>query len=249
MNPQKKVILEVASFTPASALNAFAAGADRIELCTGYSEGGLTPSPGTVQYVREKVSIPIFVMIRPRIGDFLYTSSEKEIILRDIELFKRMGVDGIVTGALNTVGGIDKDFVKQVVQSAASLPVTFHRAFDLCIDLQQSIEDLIECGVTRVLTSGGKSSVPEGLDAIRTLIKNAGERIIILPGGGVNSSNAKKIITLTNLNEIHCSGKELIKSPMAYKPAISLCSYGGVSDQTWYESSSSMIREIIAQLT
>ena len=245
---QNNVILEIASFTPSSALKAYAAGAARIELCSGYSEGGLSPSAGTISHVKDYVKIPVFVMVRPRIGDFIYDDTEKEIILRDIEVCKQTGVDGIVTGALTPSGNIDKTFMKQVVQSAAGLPVTFHRAFDLCCDMQQSLEDLIECGVTRTLTSGGKNTVPEGLDTIRSLVKAAGDRIIILPGGGINAQNVKSIIRETGVSEIHYSGKELVSSLMQAKPGISLCSCGEVSDYHWFASSTEKIRDIIAQL-
>ncbi len=245
---QNNVILEVASFTPSSALHAFAAGAGRIELCSGYLEGGLSPSAGTISYVRDHVSIPVFVMIRPRVGDFIYDNADQEIILKDIEYCREIGIDGIVTGALTSSGSPDKDFLKQVVQTASGLPVTFHRAFDLCGDMQQSMEDLIECGVRRILTSGGKNNVPEGLDTIRSLVKAAGDRIIILPGGGINAKNVKSIIQLTGVSEIHCSGKELVSSPMQAKAGISLCSFEEVSDYNWFASSMEKIKGIIAQL-
>lgn len=245
---QQNVILEVASFTPSSALNAFAAGVGRIELCSGYSEGGLSPSTGTISYIRDHVSIPVFVMIRPRIGDFVYDDAEKEIILRDIEFCRKTGIDGVVTGALTPAGSPDKFFLKQVVQTASGLPVTFHRAFDLCADLPQAMEVLIECGVRRILTSGGKNSVPGGLETIRTLVKAASDRIIIMPGGGINVQNVKSIIRETGVSEIHFSGKELVTSPMHPKPGISLNSSGEVSDYNWYASSTVKIRDIIAQL-
>ncbi len=245
---QHNVIPEVAAFTPASARNACAAGAGRIELCSGYSEGGLSPSAGTISYVRDHVSIPVFVMVRPRIGDFVYDDAEKEIILRDIEFCKKTGIDGVVTGALTPAGSPDKVFLKQLVQTASGLPVTFHRAFDLCADLPQAMEDLIECGVRRILTSGGKNTVPEGIDTIRSLVKAAGDRIIILPGGGINTQNVKGIIRETGVSEIHFSGKELVSSPMHPKPGISLSSCGEVSDYNWYASNIEKIRDIITQL-
>ncbi len=245
---QNNVILEVASFTPSSAINAFAAGAGRIELCSGYLEGGLSPSAGTISHVRDHVSIPVFVMVRPRVGDFVYDNAKKDIILKDIEFCQTLGIDGIVTGALTSSGSPDKVFLKQVVQTASGLPVTFHRAFDLCGDVEQSMEDLIECGVKRILTAGGKNTVPEGLDTIRSLAQTAGDRIIILPGGGINAQNVKSIIQLTGVSEIHCSGKELVSSPMQAKVGVSLCSFEEVTDYNWFASSTEKIRGIIAQL-
>ena len=245
---RNRTLIEVAAFTPGSALNAAIAGADRIELCSGYSEGGLSPSTGTILYVREKVNIPVFVMVRPRIGDFVYDDVEKDVILRDIEFCKKAGVDGIVTGALDVSGNVDVSFVKQVVEAAGGLPVTFHRAFDLCSNLQQSLEDLIDCGVTRVLTAGGKNSVPEGLETIRLLAKTAGDRIIILPGGGINAQNVNSIIESTGLNEIHCSGKELKNSRMRPKPQVSLTTRDEVNDHKWHESSIQKIKDIIEKL-
>ncbi len=242
------VLIEIAAFTPGSAIVAATAGADRIELCSGYAEGGLSPSTGTILYVREKVNIPVFVMIRPRVGDFVYDDAEKEIILRDIEFCKSAGINGIVTGALDVSGNVDKSFMMQVVDTAGELPVTFHRAFDLSGNLQQALIDLIDCGLTRVLTAGGKNSVPDGLETIRSLIKTAGNQIIILPGGGINASNVKKIVTSTGLREIHCSGKELIRSRMQPKPGISLATSGEVSDFEWYTSSANKIKAIIHQL-
>lgn len=243
-----KIIIEIAAFTPGSAIVAAAAGAKRIELCSGYAEGGLSPSAGTIVYVREKVNIPVFVMIRPRIGDFVYNDAEMEIILKDIEFCKEAGVDGIVTGALDASGAVDKNFVRRVVDTAGSLPVTFHRAFDLSCNLDQALQDLIDCGITRILTAGGKNSVTEGLDTIRSLVKSAGDRIIILPGGGIHAGNARQIVESTGLREIHCSGKELISSPMSQNPEISLTTTGEVSDFQWYESSTKKIKEIISQL-
>ncbi len=245
---RRRTLIELAAFTPGSAINAAIAGADRIELCSGYSEGGLSPSSGTILYVKEKVNIPIFVMVRPRIGDFVYDEAEKEIILRDIEFCKKAGVDGIVTGALDVSGNVDVSFMKQVVEAASGLPVTFHRAFDLCSNLQQSLEDLIDCGITRVLTAGGKNTVAEGLETIRLLTKTAGDRIIILPGGGINAQNVQNIIESTGLNEIHCSGKELISSRMQPKPGVSLSATGEVNDHEWYESSIEKIKYIIEKL-
>jgi copper homeostasis protein len=243
-----RILLEVAVFTPGSALVAAKAGADRVELCSGYSEGGLSPSAGTIQYIREKLQIPVHVMIRPRIGDFIYDAIEKEIILKDIAFCKNSGIDGVVTGVLNPSGKIDKEFMQKVVETAGEMSVTFHRAFDLTSDLPGSLETLIECGVSRVLTSGGRASVPDGLENIIALVSQANERIIILPGGGITTGNVKNIIHRSGVREIHFSGKELVTSYMEPKDGISLTSHGEVNDYEWYECDSEKIETLKAKL-
>ncbi len=243
-----KIILEVATFTPGSALVAAKAGADRIELCSGFSEGGLSPSTGTIQHVREKLEIPVHVMVRPRVGDFIYDAAEKEIILKDITFCKKLGIDGIVTGALNPSGKVDRNFMQKVMDTAGDMSVTFHRAFDLTRDLQESLETLIECGVSRVLTSGGKASVPDGMETIISLVSQASDRVVILPGGGITTGNVKNIIQRTGVREIHFSGKELVTSYMEPKEGISLTSHGQVSDYEWYESDSEKIEALKAKL-
>jgi copper homeostasis protein len=135
MTNSNRLLIEVAAFTPNAALAAYNAGADRIELCSGYAEGGLSPSAATILWVREKVAVPLHVMIRPRIGDFVYNEAEKEIMLRDIQFCKDQKVDGIVAGALTEEGEIDEDFTREMVKAANPMSFTFHRAFDLCNDL------------------------------------------------------------------------------------------------------------------
>ena len=244
-----RILLEVAVFTPGSALVAAKAGADRIELCSGFSEGGLSPSAGTIQHVREKLQTPVHVMIRPRIGDFIYDATEKEIILKDIALCKKLGINGIVTGALNPAGKIDTDFIQKVVEAAGEISVTFHRAFDLTSDLPESLETLVECGVSRVLTSGGKASVPDGLESIISLVSQAADRIIVLPGGGITTGNVKNIIHRSGVKEVHFSGKELVTSYMVPKDGVSLTSHGKVNDYEWYECDSEKIEALKAKLS
>ncbi len=246
---KRNTTLEVAVFTPGSALTAAKAGADRIELCSGFSEGGLSPSAGTIQHVREKLQIPVHVMIRPRIGDFIYDAAEKEIILKDIAFCKKLGIDGIVTGALNPSGKIDTDFMQKVIDAAGEMSVTFHRAFDLTSDLTESLETLIECGVSRVLTSGGKASVPDGLETIISLVSQAADRIIVLPGGGITTGNVKNIIHRSGVKEVHFSGKELVTSYMKPKEGVSLTSHNQVNDYEWFECDTEKIEALKAKLS
>ncbi|MFN3557585.1 MAG: copper homeostasis protein CutC [Bacteroidales bacterium] len=235
MTPSR-VITEIATFTPEAALVAARAGADRIELCSGYSEGGISPSAASIQYVRRQIQIPIHVMIRPRIGDFIYTPAEKEIILEDIRFCKQTGVQGIVCGALLPDGTIDKDFTQQMVEVASPMSVTFHRAFDLCPDLPQALHTLIECGIHRVLTSGGKPNALEGMHVLEQLVQQASNRLIILPGGGIRPGNVAELIARTGVREIHLSAKTLRASKASYQPGVTLTAPPGeVSDRTWFE--------------
>jgi copper homeostasis protein len=239
-----RLLIEVAAFTPNAALAAYKAGADRIELCSGYAEGGLSPSAATIMWVREKVTVPMHVMIRPRIGDFVYNEAEKEIMLRDIQFCKDHKVDGIVAGALTDEGEIDAGFTRELVKAAYPMSVTFHRAFDLCRDLPTALEGLIKCGVHRVLTSGGEANCIAGLQIIAELLKQAEGRIIILPGGGINPENVSKIFKLKGISEIHLSGKILVRSKMTKHSKISFTSAGEVDDNHWYECEPGIIETL-----
>ena len=202
-------LLEIATFSTEAAIIADKAGADRIELCSGYAEGGLTPSLGTIRFVKENVNCPVFVMIRPRGGDFCYGKSEIEVMKRDIEQCKEIGVDGIVFGILDKNFAINEEAIRQLVSFSAPLSVTFHRAFDSCHDPMNGLEILIDCGVKRILTSGQKSSAMEGIDFITELNKKAKDRIIIMPGAGINPGNISDLVKQTGCKEFHASAKRI----------------------------------------
>ncbi len=238
---QEKILLEIACFTPESAISAYKGGADRVELCSGYSEGGLSPSAAVINALREMIPIDINVMVRPRIGDFVYSDLDKEIILSDIEYCKSQGVNGIVTGALTNDGTIDEEFLKTVIERAKPMSVTFHRAFDLCSDLQDALKTLAKLEVDRVLTSGGKQNAIEGSSVIAQLVDMAQQNIIILPGGGLNSDNIESFIKKTKVNEVHFSAKHLKMSNFSGNSSISLSSTTEVTDSFWYESKESEI--------
>jgi copper homeostasis protein len=240
----EKIITEIAVFTPASALEASAAGADRIELCSGYSEGGLSPSAGSIEYVIKNSIALLHVMIRPRIGDFVYNEDEKQIILSDIEFCRQAGVDGVVVGALLPDGNIDKEFTLRAVEKAQQMSVTFHRAFDLCIDLEKALEDLIECGVHRVLTSGGENDAVAGMKIIANFVRQASDRIIILPGGGLTPQNAREFIQSTGVRELHFSAKKIKRGNSYQKENITLTSHGMVDDYHWFECDPEKIKEM-----
>ena len=211
-----KNILELAVFNLPSALTAAAGGADRIEVCENYSNGGTTPSYGILKTVREKVSIPAFVMICPRAGDFLYSDDEFEVIKKDILLSKQLGFDGTVCGILNMDGSIDKQRTGELVALAYPMEFTFHRAFDRCKDPLQALEDIIECGCNRILTSGQQANVLDGKELIQQLIQQADDRIIILPGGGLRSSNVAELKAFTGATEFHTSAKKLLPTKMQF---------------------------------
>jgi copper homeostasis protein len=209
-------LLEIAVFSTEAALLADKAGADRLELCSGYADGGITPSYGTIQLVKQQVKCPVFVMIRPRGGNFHYSPVEIDVMKKDIAYCKEAGVDGIVFGLLEENGQVNKARIKELVELAAPLPVTFHRAFDLCFDPLQAMEILIECGVKRILTSGQHTSAIEGVELIAALNQKANGRIIILPGAGINAENISAIRSKTSCKEFHASAKRITTSTDAF---------------------------------
>ena len=208
--------LEICVFNTATAIAAAAAGADRIELCENYANGGTTPSYGYLRTTREKVSIPIFPMIRPRGGDYYHRPEEIEIIQKDILLCKELGFEGVVIGLLNIDGTIDKDNTARLVEDAYPLDVTFHRAFDRCKDPLEALETIIACGCTRILTSGQQPKAPDGKELIKTLVDQADGRIIIMPGSGINSSNVAMMREFTGATEFHTSARILKDSPSTF---------------------------------
>jgi copper homeostasis protein len=210
-------ILEVIAYNIASCIIAQENGADRIELCANPAEGGTTPSYGMIRAAKEKCSIPVYVMIRPRGGDFLYSDEEYGIMQEDIIYCRDYGCDGVVLGLLLPDGTIDIKRTKALVQLAYPMEVTFHRAFDRVKDAHQSLEDVIECGCTRILTSGLKPTAAEGVSLIRELIELADERIIIMPGSGVRSSNIEGLIELSGAVEFHTSAGKMRESGMEYR--------------------------------
>lgn len=197
--------LEVCVETIQSIINAKAGGAYRIELCSALSEGGITPSYGMIKTARTLGPEKLHVLIRPRGGNFVYTPTEVECMIKDIEKCKELGVDGVVIGALTEKGDIDIDACKLMMQAAEGMQVTFHRAFDCCNNPTQALEQIITLGCTRLLTSGQADSATEGCKLIKSLVNQAKGRIIIMPGAGVNENNARDILSITGATEIHGS--------------------------------------------
>ena len=215
MNDQK-IILEVAVFSIEAALSAMKAGADRIEFCENPSEGGTTPSYGSLKTLISLTNKPVFPIIRPRGGDFLYTQAEYEVMKADLLLVKELGYPGAVIGLLNEDGSIDIKRTSELVQLAAPMQITFHRAFDRCNDPFKGLEDIIITGCKRILTSGQVPNVGDALPLMKQLVEKAAGRIIILPGSGVRSNNCKQIIDTTGAIEIHSSARKAISSLMNY---------------------------------
>ncbi len=213
----KKVILEVCIDSVASALHAQEGGANRVELCDNLFEGGTTPSAGMIATVRKNIHIGLQVMLRPRGGDFLYTDAEMEIIFHDLSVAKDLGADGVVIGFLTPEGQIDKKRTAAVLEKARPMQVTFHRAFDMCQDPFQALEDLIDLGIDRVLTSGQERTAIEGMDLIAKLVKQAAGRINMLAGGGVRLHNIQTLVERTGVSECHVSGRKNINSGMQHQ--------------------------------
>lgn len=216
-------IIEIAVTDYTSAASAAQGGADRIELCTALSEGGLTPSYALIETCKKDFNIPIFPIIRPRAGDFLYTDKEFEIIQKDVLLCKQLNCEGIVTGFLLENGDIDKKSISRITELAFPVQVTFHRAFDRCRDPFQALEDIIAAGCQRILTSGQKIKAMEGRELIKQLIDAAKGRIIIMPGSGVRKENIKELAEKTGAKEFHSSLAIFAASKMNFiHPAFAL---------------------------
>jgi copper homeostasis protein len=196
-------LVEAAVETLESSLAAERAGADRIELCDNLSEGGTTPDGELVAAVVERIRLPVFVLIRPRAGDFVYSENEFDVMIRDIELTRTMGIAGIVTGALDANGRVDVRRTRSLVKAAGGLPVTFHRAIDSAADIAVALDDAIEVGVSRVLTSGGAPTAREGVEVIATLVLQARQRVSIVAGGGIREHNVREVIARTGVREVH----------------------------------------------
>jgi copper homeostasis protein len=196
-------LVEAAVESLEGALAAERAGSDRIELCVNLDVGGTTPGAELIAAVTRKARVPVFVLIRPRAGSFVYTRREVDKMVRDVELVGTIGAAGIVTGAISAEGAVDFEQTRTLVEAAAGLPVTFHRAFDSTANLPAALERVIEAGATRVLTSGGAPAALEGADALASLVNKAGERISIVAGGSVRDHNVRELITRTGVREVH----------------------------------------------
>ena len=210
-------LLEVAASSLTSALAAQAGGAGRVELCGQLADGGVTPSYGLVATARDRLRIPLYVLVRPRSGDFLYDEAEFELMQRDIEACVRLGCDGVVIGALDADAGVDLAGCRTLVAAAGGLGVTFHRAFDAARDPARALEDVIALGCERVLTSGGHRSALDGAAHIAALVQQAAGRVRIMAGAGIRPENVADVLARSRADELHASARGLYRSTMRWR--------------------------------
>lgn len=231
-----------------SAVAAQEGGAHRVELCDNLIEGGTTPSQGMIEVVRDKLDIDIMAMVRPRGGDFLYTDLEFEVMRRDVKLMHQHGITGVVFGLLNPNGTIDKTRTAELIDLARPMQVTIHRAFDMTRDPYEALDDLLEVGVERILTSGQALTAIQGLVLIAELQKRAGDALIIMPAVEVNASNARHIVQTANLREIHIGSnvETQINSGMTFQnEAVSMGDDTELPEYTMPYTSAPLVREIV----
>ena len=202
------ILLEAPVFNVQAAMEAAQQGIDRLELCANFPEGGETPSAGMLRFLKSELDLPIFVMIRPRGGDFVYSSKELLVMKHDIQLLGDLGADGFVFGVLDAQGIVNESACEFLLRAAGSKPCTFHRAIDASVNLQDSLKKIIQLGFQRVLTSGGKNSLSEGLDQVLELLRLAQDQLIVMPGGGLKPAHVPVLKASGYLKEIHASCKQ-----------------------------------------
>jgi copper homeostasis protein len=226
------ILIEVCASSVESALAAQAGGAARVELCSVLIEGGLTPSPALIELAREKLRIGLHVLIRPRGGDFCYNDTEFDVMKRDIAFCQRAGADGIVIGVLRPDGSVDMKQMRELIDAALPMKVTFHRAFDMAADAYRALDDVLALRVERLLTSGQRASAMEGRELIAQLVRRAGDGLIIMPGAGINEGNIRELIAAAGAREYHLSGQKKVASRMVHRnPHV----FMGVPGQPEYE--------------
>lgn len=242
--------IEICANSVESAVRAQQAGAHRVELCAGIPEGGTTPSFGEIQVARRLLKqTKLHVIIRPRGGDFLYSPIEQEIMLHDIHVARQLGVDGVVFGCLTAEGDVDMSLMRNLMDAAGQMSVTFHRAFDMCKNPIEAMEQIIGLGTDRILTSGQEATAEKGIPLLKKLVELADGRIIIMPGCGVNAGNIRKIAETTGASEFHFSGRSAVQSGMIYRN--SRVSMGGTVKIEEYQrevSDPEIIKAVLADL-
>jgi copper homeostasis protein len=246
MDTRAKV--EVCVDSVESALAAQEGGAHRVELCADLMEGGITPSAGAIEVARQSLRIDLNVIVRPRPGDFCYSDIELEVMKRDVATAKALGANGVVIGLLREDGTVDADRVRTLIDAARPMSVTFHRAFDMSRDPAEALEALVALGVDRVLTKGQEDSIWDGLDLVADLVKRAGERIIVMPGGG-RERNVRAVVERTGAREIHVVGTRTVESRMRHRNL--RCSMGGAlraPEFTWTTTDPERIRTMVDNL-
>lgn len=242
-------MLEICIDRVSSAHAAAEGGADRVELCAALPEGGTTPSAGMIRMVRGAFPGSVMVLIRPRGNDFLFSEDEMEVMLHDIRMVRELGGDGVVIGCLTAAGRVDRERCERLMEMAAPLDITFHRAFDMTRDQVEALEDLAALGIRRVLTSGGQADVPAGVAEIRALVEQAAGRLSVMPGGGVTEENVAEIVRATGVREIHLSARQEVRSGMQFRnPGCGMGAYTKDDEYAWREASAEKIRHAKAAL-
>lgn len=239
LTPKKvgNCIIEVVTSSVHSSVEAERGGAKRIELCGALATAGITPSPGLFLTVKKNVSIPIYVMIRPREGNFCYSDQEFEVMMEEINYFKSVGADGFVFGVLHEDATIDIRRTKLLVDACGDLPATFHRAIDITPNMFDALEEIISTGCKRILTSGGAPTGPQGVENISKLVKQASDRIIIMPGGGIRPDTFQSMLN-PDINEYHLSGRLPVVSSFQ----------SSIFDMNWAETDAGEIRKVVTLL-
>ena len=242
-------ILEICAGSVESAIAARDGGAARIELCAALEIGGTTPSAGLIAEARKIEGIVLNVIIRPRGGDFLYNEYEAACMEQDIRTCRQLGADGVVIGALTAEGDIDTALCKRLIDAADGMSITFHRAFDMCRDPKRALEELIAIGCDRVLTSGQAATAEAGLPLLKELVQQAAGRISIMPGCGVNSGNAARILQATGAVEIHASARKSVGSGMLFRHSGVSMGTPGSDEYARKESDTNEVKLIVRSIS
>jgi copper homeostasis protein len=239
------VLVEACVDSVADAVAAERAGAGRVELCANLLEGGTTPSIGMIRAAVAKGRLPIFPIIRARGGDFLYSADEIEVMLRDIEAAKGAGAHGIVGGALHPNGTVDEDGTEALLEAAAPLPFTFHRAFDQVRDVDEALDACMALGVARILTSGGAVSAIEGAESIRRLRLKAGERLVVMAGGGVRADHVRQLVERAGVQEMHLGPRRAATSAMKVRAGSARIGTRPDDGRTWQELDADALAAVV----
>ena len=238
-------LFEVCLQSPTDAFQAQLGGADRVELCSALVEGGLTPDYATIKQCIDLVDIPVMVIVRPRGGDFCYSDAEFAVMEANIEAIAGMGAHGVVLGALNHDGSLARPRVQRLVDVAGGMEVTFHRAFDVCRAPLVALEELIDMGVTRILTSGQRATAPEGAELIKQLISSAAGRISIMPGNGITPANVISLLSTTGAQEFHATAFRTLESPMEHRNPEVYMGTPGLDEYQRQVTSSNLVADFV----
>ena len=241
-----RVLVEACVDSVESSLAAERGGAGRLELCDALFDGGTTPSAGMIAACRETVSIPIFVIIRPRGGGFVYSDIELDVMRRDIAAAREIGADGVVIGALHADATINEAHTRSLVEAAGPLPVTFHRAFDFAPDLGEALDAIAAVGVGRVLSSGGAPTAREGIPALASLVRRAGERVVVMAGGSVREESVGEIVAGTGVREVHVRLTRLTRGAGApLRPGVRVRKALPEDEAAWEETDEDRVRRVV----